>query len=333
MRLFKSKSKSANKLVSSPVRLDKDSWFVKKVARPCSSGGQVDIKLRQAYILPTLKGLYYIMTLVIMFIWSTNYGLSLGFILLFLALMFFLVFAVLTVRNISSLRFTAVAAVPVFLNDNPAFNLRVEKREQLDKVLLYAVRNQQKSNTISLIEDNDAVFKIPDNLLSRGLHQLGYVKIETHYPLGLFRSWFWLNVMESLLVYPNPKGNLPIPLVLKSQGHKDKTQINFGSEDFFGLREYQFGDSTKHIVWRKSQGNQVMAKQFADNAGESCELDFNLPQLQQLDLEDKISQLSLWVLNAEKQGLNYKLVLPNHSSAYGRGNQHMHQCLKVLACY
>lgn len=331
MRFFKSKrQKQPAKQVE---KLAKDSWFVKRVARHCPSGGFVDIKLRQAYILPTLKGLYYIVTLVVMFIWSTNYGLSLGFILLFLALMVFLVFAVFTVRNITNLRLQAVATNPTFLNESPKFSLRVEKLEALDKVSLSAVRNNQRSNVVSLIEDKDDLFKIPDSQLKRGLHVLDYVKIETMYPLGLFRSWFWLKVDETLLVYPTPKGKLPIPLVLKSQGHKDKHQVNFGSEDFFGLREYQFGDSLKHIVWKKSQGNQVMAKQFADNAGESCELDFNNPQLAQMALEEKISQLTLWVLNAEKQGLNYKLVLPTKVSGYGRGGEHMRRCLKELACF
>lgn len=296
MRFFKTKqNKSRISSTQANEKLAKDSWFVKKVAKPCVSGGFVDIKLRQVYILPTLKGLYYAITLVVMFIWSTNYGLSLGFILLFLALMVFLVFAVFTVRNVSNIRLQGVATAPVFLNDSPKFTLRVEKLESLDKISLYALRNNQKSNLLSLIEDKDDLFQIPDSQLKRGLHVLDYVKIETQYPLGLFRSWFWLKVEESLLVYPTPKGKLPIPVVLKSQGHKDKNQTSFGSEDFFGLREYQFGDSMKHIVWKKSQGNQIMAKQFADNAGESCELDFNNPQLKQMELEKNLPVNSVGV--------------------------------------
>ncbi|MEX0615758.1 MAG: hypothetical protein WD177_07610, partial [Methylophaga sp.] len=50
-------------------------------------------------------------------------------------------------------------------------------------------------------------------------------------------------------------------------------------------------------------------------------------------IENKLSQICQWVLQAEAAGRSYSLNLPNQQIASGLGDAHRQQCLKALALY
>ena len=50
-----------------------------------------------------------------------------------------------------------------------------------------------------------------------------------------------------------------------------------------------------------------------------------------LDIENRISRLTAWVLEVDAHGLEYALALPRARIDKGRGPGHRDQCLKALA--
>jgi hypothetical protein len=50
-------------------------------------------------------------------------------------------------------------------------------------------------------------------------------------------------------------------------------------------------------------------------------------------VERRLSQLARWVLDAEGEGRNYGLRLPEFSQSPGQGDLHRHECLKALALF
>jgi hypothetical protein len=59
----------------------------------------------------------------------------------------------------------------------------------------------------------------------------------------------------------------------------------------------------------------------------------NLDPLQAQTLEQKLSQLTLWVLECERLGEQYALQLAGHSQAPGHGVAHRRVCLQALALH
>jgi uncharacterized protein (DUF58 family) len=132
------------------------------------------------------------------------------------------------------------------------------------------------------------------------------------------------------LVYPRPAPpGLPLPVSRTSS--VDGAGQGQGHDDFAGLRQYQPGDSPRHIAWKSAaRGEVLLTKQFTGRA--AAEIWLNLELLPaSMGLEEKLSRLTRWVLDAHAGGLAYGLKLPNATVALGSGEAHRDRCLEALA--
>jgi uncharacterized protein (DUF58 family) len=71
-----------------------------------------------------------------------------------------------------------------------------------------------------------------------------------------------------------------------------------------------------------------MTKQFAAETEGSVHLDFSA--LCFADVEMRLSQLALWVIEAERAQRPYGLRLPGTEIAPSIGESHFHQCMRAL---
>ena len=74
-----------------------------------------------------------------------------------------------------------------------------------------------------------------------------------------------------------------------------------------------------------------MTKQFTAEAEGVVNLDFST--LHVADVEKKLSQLALWVIEAERAQRPYGVRLPNVTIPAGFGDSHFHQCLRALSLF
>lgn len=320
----------------SNIKLDKDRRFVKRMALSSNAtDDSIAVNLRRAYILPTQKGLYYLATLVVMFIWSINYALSLGYAMTFFTGVFGLILAVLTVNNLSKIRIKPLENLAFFAGEPAYFRLQIDNADTEPKIQIRARRNHLFSEPVSLPPHGSGECQVPANDTVRGRKNLEYVRLSADYPIGIFASWTWLYFDIPLLIYPRPEGELPLPFLPAHHSFDEGEADLHGSEDFHDLRDYQTGDNLRHVQWKKMNHGtgQVRVKTFRDLAGQQCILDFNDAQLQSLDTEERLSQLCAWVLAAESSGTRYALHLPNRRIDSGIGNHHQAICLEALACF
>ncbi len=99
-----------------------------------------------------------------------------------------------------------------------------------------------------------------------------------------------------------------------------------------GVRAYVQGESQRHIDWKAvARGQALMTKQF--NAESNAEIYLDLAAARQSDLEDRLSQVALWIIEAERARAPYGLRLPNLKLAPSLGQAHFHRCLHALALF
>ena len=91
-------------------------------------------------------------------------------------------------------------------------------------------------------------------------------------------------------------------------------------DDFAGVRAYVTGESQRHIDWKAvARGQPLMTKQFAAENKGAVYLDFSA--LRFADVEEKLSQLTLWVIEAERARQPYGLRLPDIESLQQLGKR------------
>ena len=297
---------------------------------------------QRVYILPTREGFVLSIVLFAMLLGAVNYNNNMAYMLTFLLGSIFMIGIVHTYRNLAGLIITAAIPEPVFAGNMAVFLLIIDNHGGLPRPALnFLCQSRQKRKVIKntdidlpVLTDVQAdqwqkiEIKKPAN--KRGLLPLGRVVISTRYPLGLFRAWSYIELDEKCIVYPKPVGNklLPLPVTTQKQG---QAGIKSGTDDFAGFRHYHAGDSIRNIAWKALAREQpLLVKRFSGNENRTLMLTWNdvvhLP-----DAELRLSQLCLWILQAELEGWSYGLDIPELRIVPEQGTFHRNQCLESLA--
>jgi uncharacterized protein (DUF58 family) len=167
---------------------------------------------------------------------------------------------------------------------------------------------------------------------SRGEHQIGRLCLASAYPLGFVRTLKHFLAPQRYIVYPNPAGDPTLPMG-RARSAQNRLQPEVGEgDDFAGVRPYVLGESQRHIDWKAvARGQALMTKQFTAEASGLLFLDFAAVRFN--DLEDRLSQLALWVIEAERARRPYGLRLPAVEIPPALGEAHFHRCLRALALF
>lgn len=166
----------------------------------------------------------------------------------------------------------------------------------------------------------------------RGEHRISTFRLTSVYPLGFVRVLKKFASSQTYLVYPRPSGDPRLPMHrVRSPHSRPQTELGEG-DDFAGVRGYVPGESQRHIDWKAvARGQPLMTKQFAAEAEGSVQLDFSALHFH--GVEERLSQLALWVIEAERARRPYSLRLPNTEIAPAVGEAHFHRCLRALSLF
>lgn len=287
---------------------------------------------RRVFVIPTRNGIVFAAAVLMLLVGSINYSLSLGYALTFLLGGLGIVVIVHAFRNLAQLEITPGRTEPAFAGEVCEFSLLLHnlRNEPRPALLLQAASHEPILITAPARAVGEA--KVLVKADRRGWLRPGRIRIETRYPLGLIRAWSTIEPDMRCLVYPKPE---PAPPPLPSGGpHAMGMQTgSTGSEDFLGLRNYQPGDSPRHIAWKAvARDAAPLTKLFAGAGSAEIWLDWSaLPA--QLDTEARLSRLTAWVLAAQRAGARFGLRLPALQLAPAPDESHVRDCLRALALH
>ncbi|NNF41348.1 MAG: DUF58 domain-containing protein [Woeseiaceae bacterium] len=285
----------------------------------------------RVYILPTGVGIVFAVMVLAMLLGSMNYNNNLSFILTFTLIAIGFVAMHQCQRNLVGLELTYAGTEPVFAGQTMRFRIAVTNHAKNTRSGIRLYRENMQSETQDLQPGETKLFVLPMPAKQRGWLALQRFGVRTLFPFELFRSWAWLHMDINAIVYPRPADKPPeAPPTMMAHGHRQHDAR--GEEDFAGLKRYQVGDSPRHVAWKAyARSGQLLSKQFAGADTSSQWFDFN--NIPATDVEQKLSILTRWIIDADRRLEDYGLRLPGAEFEPAHGDAHRRACLEALALF
>lgn len=287
---------------------------------------------RQLFMLPTRYGLLFAVLLVVQLLAAINYANGLAYALTFLLGSLAVVSMLYTHRNLFRLRLSSGACAPIFAGETATFPIHLINDSDTPRYGVAVLCDKKEIARVDIPARAAAGVSVSVPAPTRGPLAMPAIALITRFPLGLLYSWSRrVGLGQSCLVYPRPA--VPTPMRSgTSESSEPASGLSIGGDDYLGTREFQPGDSPRHVDWKAvARGQDWRIKQFGGEHQATVWLDWDT--LEGLDTEARLSVLTRWVLDAEPSGMLYGLRLPQQTIEPAHGQAHRHECLKRLALF
>lgn len=294
------------------------------------------VRENRIYIMPSGRGTFFLLTVVVMILSGATYGNNLIFMLAFFLFALFVVSMLQTHYNLKGARLEFAGSEEGFEGDAISMMFHLSQSRARHKRGLEIRLRSRHFKTLShrreeiLPDEQIRPARIEVLGYKRGVHPLPEVILETYYPLGLFRAWKIFRPEGEITVYPKPLGEGRLNPVTSEQGEEETGLRTTPDGDFGELKNYQTGESYHQIAWKHyARTGQLFTKVHWGAEHRHYELPWNPPPRQ--DLEPYLSQMSRWVLNAVEEDASFAMETPDSKVEPGRGIEQAKACWRALA--
>lgn len=302
------------------------------LSRRAPAASSVQLSQRRIFIVPSRVGLAYCVALLLMLLAAINYQNSLAYGLTFLLGSVFMVSILHTYRNLAGLRLRAGATAPVFVGEQARLQIHLESAGRAHQaVALSWPKGPLQIQDVPLGGACQVQLTLPAE--RRGWLVAPRLRVESRFPLGLLVAWSWVDLQQTVLVYPQPlKERLPTTTGRLEEAEEVGVRLQGGgADDYQGLRTYQPGDSKRRLHWKAySRGQGLLVKDFASLEGHQRLLDF---MALGGTVEKRLSLLCHWVLELSAGQQPFALQLPDQLLGPDSGEAHQNACLRALALF
>jgi uncharacterized protein (DUF58 family) len=294
---------------------------------------ETTLTLRTIFIVPTITSLALLLTVFLLFLMAVNFQNSLVYALSFWLMALILVAILFTYRNLSGLTVRALQSSPCFAGEKAVFKLQVSCIKKQQKSAVFLGWKNEDITEVNLDNAQSREIKLSHSTTKRGWFMPPKVNIFSRHPIGLVIAWSYAALKMKSLVYPKPLLQDNAEYMQSKQGVSETGQERLnGSTDFAGIRQYQAGDSPKHIHWKTyAKTRALFTKSFVDYASHTLWLDWD--SLNLTGIETKLSHLCARVLACYQEDLTYGLNIPSKILQPARGEAHKNACLTALALH
>lgn len=295
---------------------------------------QVTLNLKRIFVFPTASSFALLIAIILLFVMGVNFQSSLAYGLCFWLLALIVVSIHFTYANLSNLTVKAVQSKNCFMGEKAVFELSLSCGEKQKKSAIHIGWQDQDLALVNLNDSHFASVKLSHQTTKRGRFKPERLSIFTRFPVGLVIGWSYAQLDMQCIVYPEP-------VLQDSKNNKQAMddeaehglEIARGTSHFSGVRQYQAGDSLKHIHWGAyAKTGNVLSKTFVDYASHDLWLAFDsLTDIQ--GIESKLSHLCALVIQYHQEQQTYGLKLPGQTIQPASGDAHKNTCLMALALY
>jgi len=301
--------------------------------------------------MPTRFGFSYLLFNILLFLLGTNYQNNIILLLSYLLASLFITVMLHSFYNFSQLTFSSSAKQFVFAKQSAYFPIKIKAKKNHFDLNFHFARQRNLSKRIKLEKCylGESQILLPIIATTRGVYDLGRVKVFSEYSLGLFITWAMLDFSHQLVAFPEPKKMSNSHNFLSSSDDSEQnanthSHTSAGIDDFSELKSYVIGESQAKIAWKQlARGQGKLSKHYQNQQGSLHWL--KLSDMPSENLEIKLSSLCFLILEYSKSDYDFGLLLDldllgiNSTEqsnqtikiAPNSGYQHRQNCLIALA--
>ncbi|PWQ95393.1 DUF58 domain-containing protein [Leucothrix pacifica] len=285
------------------------------------------------FIVPSKISVGLIAIIILLFLLGINFQNSLVYVVCFWLIALLVINILYTYKNIAGLTIKAVGAEPCFAGEKMVLELEVSRPVNQRKSAIYFGWKNEDLVELNLQEQQSTRIKLSHSTKDRGRFSPPRLDIFTRYPTGLTTAWSYAAVDMDAIVYPEPIENSNQIDKREAGDETDEgVEISGGSNDFAGVRQYQAGDSPRHIHWGQfAKTGDLYTKSFVDYESHEAWLDWE--KLNIAGIEPRLSHLSAMVLQFNNEQRQFGLRIPGKVIEPSSGEGHKVRCLTALALY
>jgi uncharacterized protein (DUF58 family) len=293
-------------------------------------GEVLTLDQKRIFILPNKRGLGFGLLILLLMLIAFVYNNNLAYMLAFLLASIFFITILHTYKSLAGLTVQEGQATSVFAGEAAGFGMYIDNPTAIERQHVQ-VKMKNAPEHFNLKPNSKAHITLYDLTEKRGWHPAGTVTVISNYPLGLFHAWSPIRCNAKALVYPKPASQ-EIPFPETGSTKSQQGRFKKGGDEFYGLQSYQAGDPLRQIHWKAyAKGLGLYTKQYGGESSAEIWLDFT--HAPGHSLEERLSHLCRWVVDAEQAGLTYGFVLPGLRLKPAYGPAHYHKCLEALALF
>ena len=194
-----------------------DRWLLDRLRRRRGDTAlPLQLEYRDLYVLPTRFGFWFGVLVFLMLIGGLNFNNNMTLAMVFLLASIALLTTLLAYRNLVGLTITAVRAPPVFCGEEARFRVLLGNREERRRYAIEGVSDTGRDCT-DLAPQASGRVSLAQPTVRRGWMRMEPFRLETRFPLGLFRAWSVVIPEARCLVWPEPAQDAP-PLPRTGRG-------------------------------------------------------------------------------------------------------------------
>ena len=321
------------------------SWWSRQRARwrvsfghTAIAAGELQLEQRRIYLLPTGRGVFVIVTAVVLLLVGINYQLSLAFVVAFLLAGLMQAALLVSYRNLRGLIVRAGRSPHCTLGESLVFSVALASPERLRDGVSLSTHIDGVGKIITrsaprmIASDATEVVPLKFTPTRRGLMSLRRIVVESRAPYGLIRAWSYVHFEWLGVVAPEPE-TPPPPLPLMAGDNDGSASRNLHvAHDPDSLRDYAPGDSLKRVAWKQVAKSGDWYTRTGDS-GHRQEIELSWQAVNLTDTEARLSRMAAWLLRANNENCAYELTLPNGHLPLADGSQQFADASLLLAAY
>lgn len=271
----------------------------------------------------TLGSLIVVLMLFGLFLEAYMHNFNLVYIVLFFVFALAFVASPLGISNMANLTLTLQGSDRLFAKETSNIYLALTNEKNTDS---YALTLECLKRTLfipTLKAQTKEILTLsytPDN---RGKLDMEECLLQSFFPLATIRFVLPLKLSAHKVIYPQPKGTSLETFLSRQKGR-------YGQEsDFEGITPYTGNAPLSKIHWPSVAKGESALKKFAYEIPlEQLNFDFHASGKND---EERLSQLTRWVLECEAQNLEFQIQMPHENLNSKRIS--IDEILKKLALY
>lgn len=269
-----------------------------------------------------------------MFLISLSYGNSLAFTSTFIFASLIMTSATFTNFNLAKVKLAGIQ-IPEEMYSQDSSRVKVYLRNESNKArydLEVSLPGFMQEHPIELLPGETEEVSLVLKDMKRGKYNFTHLRLETSFPIGVFKSWSNLVYPLEFWIFPNLQDSDIEPKFINTEEKSGTEMLStvLGGDNFQGHKKYENGESWRVIDWKVySRSRELLSKVYTEDQDGMYLFEL---QGDKENREEEISLLSGAIKKAELKGARYSLNL-NNKIIEGKGREYFLNCMRELGEY